>query len=239
MEVLPLDPVTPRRAAWPRSGRFAMGTRELAEGHVVSATSITATDCVSGRRGARPRSTSSPAAPAETALCAELVSVPLVAAHRNEQCPGESPLGYRWSPPKTVGTAAHQATGRGGKDAIERQLDTEATVEPPLRQALGCWPAGTSGAGLQTGEERPQRLFAIVEALPLAADDLIVLVALAGDQHDVFGPGRSDGRGDGGAPIRLDEVAELWRWSVPSAPRDRGCVRPRASLRLSRPRSCG
>ena len=51
------------------------------------------------------------------------------------------------------------------------------------------------------------RDFAIAEVATLGADDLIVLVPLAGDQHDVARPASRDARVDRRCTIALDQHA--------------------------------
>src|SRR5882762_8177630 len=78
--------------------------------------------------------------------------------------------------------------------------DTTSETAPATRREI----TGSPAVPGQPGQRRPCDL-SVVEGHGAVGEHLGVLVALAGENHHVPGPGRADGGADGGGPVRLHE----------------------------------
>jgi hypothetical protein len=101
--------------------------------------------------------------------------------------------------------AADRDVERAGRDraAIDRHAIADDTaVAEQVSPRVASEPRAQPLLALGCGE---RRLFAIVEVVLRGPDDLVVLVALAGDHDDVAGRGLGDRGPDRCAAIDVDE----------------------------------
>src|SRR5688572_11817787 len=114
-----------------------------------------------------------------------------------------------------------KATKRSPSRIVRVSVETPRTVTPSIHPpavpptALRTRVRSSMGVCLLAGL-RPRALLedllrhlAIVERLRLAPDDLVVLVALPRDQHDVVAARHPERDLDRGPPVGLDEVTRL------------------------------
>ena len=107
--------------------------------------------------------------------------------------------------------AARRSTARlssatPANDGAARARLQQRPVHRPRRRSRAC-ACGRAHAAPPAARAKRGGLLAIVEVAPRGADDLVVLVPLAGDEHDVAGPGGASRRRDRRAPVDLDVVA--------------------------------
>ena len=180
--VLPLEPVTAHDAG-PRSRR--RWARASAPSARACPSTSSSGDARPERRPAA-RATTAPAAPAFAAAARKSWPSKRSPVQRDEERARRRWRGCRWQTPATAPAGAGRSQAAAGGRAARSSGEGRAH-------------AGSAGSAAR--ERLARGLLAVVEVALLGADDLVVLVALAGDEHHVARPGQRRGERDGRAPV--------------------------------------
>ena len=212
VEVLPEEPVMPDACA---GRRRSAGACTPAASRPSAATGSATTTQGSASSG---RVASAATAPAAAAAPRKSCAVDPLAGERDEQVAGGHGAGVDGD------RAGHDRGRRRRRQLAADQRATSARVSPIMRPPPA--PSATS-----------RRTVAVVERVHRAGDLLAGLVALAGDEHGVAGPGEADGGGDGRPPVAdLEHLGPVgrghvgrrrpaWRRGSRRGPRSAGCRR--------------